>query len=1053
MSGINNIGGSPSSGLQPLDPSTDPTYLNNPTFKALPAFVQQDLIQAFSTQELNAEFPNSSSPTLANPSLDDSMSTFFKLITEAKRNQQQQLAASDFIDQATRSKSSQAAALQAASLADAITQRNVAAANTQAQAQQAINELQQQLNQMQTQQNGEESKIQSLNNGNGSEKSQFAALTTNYNTFITAVKKLPGVIDNGNGYYTIPKDQTAAYNSLVATYQGQVNSFNSYWGGRLGDINTYNSNTNTYNSNVSVNNQYIQNFINQYNLNDSIVKNNVNIPTEVTAGLRNTSGYSGSQSAPGQIPTTGLATIYSYPPPSYAYSIASYGPPAVQDLPTFPTYDAQQVYPAVYSGLYKAQVQPLDNAIALNTSYWSFLSLQILHSPPDSTPDPLLNFKPIARRILQPTIVDPVQPNQTDPQGAGSLSVEVIGLSSPHIQGLLAKASLAQAVENLSLNLTQEQKTQLVNQLLILSTGLISTTSLESLFPSLGPIADLLANLPKDSPAISLLFSIAFSNSIQEAIGQGLTLQALQTLIQSNPLLQNLTPQDLSNLATALNVGLLLVAAKLLEANLGVPGLLASILPSLLPPELQAQLLQQVGNGQQQNQTDLVAQLQAAFINQGFTPQVAAFLANFAVNLNNQGLLTPNSPVVSPNDINQQLLLDSIKANLLLGGAQSSDLAQQPGLNNALNGDLFNPVNQNVDISNPNILNNALNGDLFNPVNQNVDISNPNILNNALNGDLFNPVNQNVDISNPNILNDSLNADLLNAANQSADINNQSILNDFLSADLINSANQGADINRQAILNNSLNADLIASNQVLNLIQADAIAREALQRTFAEESNNAVPVSANQFKSDLQNNLIDLGVSTPIALSVAREAVIIPRESVGIPPLTSAVANTAGQANAAQPAAQPVETPTPSTRLSREQLLTILEQLFPKLVLPHLGEELTRLVTLQLANTLYGTPNPDSRDLDDVKSPLSLINTLQNQLYHLNIQQDTKQATAITDAFKETLLPTTDFYAFSLKVMDPAFLFIYSGNTGIMYSGISQPSNLNNWKRSIDIAV
>ena len=93
--------------------------------------------------------------------------------------------------------------------------------------------------------------------------------------------------------------------------------------------------------------------------------------------------------------------------------------------------------------------------------------------------------------------------------------------------------------------------------------------------------------------------------------------------------------------------------------------------------------------------------------------------------------------------------------------------------------------------------------------------------------------------------------------------------------------------------------------------------------------------------------------------------------------------------------------------------------------------------------TLFGTPHPDSRTIADVKSPYSLVQVIQNQLYHLHLDQNKEWTETVSQTFKETIKSMESFYSFSLKLMDPAYLLVYSG---IIYGDQGR-------KKSVDIPI
>lgn len=914
MSDITNVGGS--SNLQSF------SYIQSPVFQSLPPTIQDSLIRSFTTDELNERFsgPTVGVPSLLSPSTiyGDSINDFFKSLNDAKVQLNQQFRTSDFIDQLTRRRDSQAAGLAALGLVDQFSIRAAAVIAAQNEAAQKTNQLQAQATTMKNLVDAQNARINNINSQNSTDISQFQNFRNQYNAYIQALAS--NGIPVANGLAVIPKGKEAVYNSLTSSYQNSVNQINNYWSSRGSAIRNYNSATNSYNQTVQPNNDWVTNFIKDNDLQSYLDKNNITVPVQTTASNIREDGIGSWESAPSTVGGEGPFLVPIPAPSSFANAEAngSYNRTA-STIPSITVFDTQAVSQVMDDKMYEKYVTPIDSVISYNVQYWGFLRILSIFNPnQDYTPDPLLNYKPLSRKLVPNTIIDVAQPIGTSAQGAGTLAIQSIGLDNPHITGILGQAALAQAIRNLGLDLTKEQIAQLSNQVLALSLGLIGQNSLDALLPSLGPILSNLSSLPPDSPALSLLFSLSFANRIQELTGQGLTADAIQALINGSGIaaLQNLSPADLEALTATLNLGLLLVSTKLLESSLGLPGLSAQLLLPLLPPELSTSILGQASAANQQSNADLQTQLQANFIAQGFPQEEATFLADLGVSLVNQNLLAPSSTSISQDSINQQMLIDSIKASLILSDSRAFDLAR-----------------------------------------------------------------------------------------------------------------------------------------------ADAIAREAVSRTFEDMGNQSTSVT--QFRSDLQSNLQDLNVRSTAADEVMRDIILTSAQDNSLQPqeLTSNTSATPSpNPSTPQPLSQPLsqlpsqpsrESPIPFTPLTQAELVAVLDQRATELLVPQLGAQLARQITEEIAQTLFGTPNPDPRDEAQVKSPLSLVNTVLNQVYHLKLNQNELYAEATSEAFKETIVTSKDFYAFSLKVMDPAYSLIYSAGTGLMYAG-HEPSN---WKKSIDIIV
>jgi hypothetical protein len=131
-------------------------------------------------------------------------------------------------------------------------------------------------------------------------------------------------------------------------------------------------------------------------------------------------------------------------------------------------------------------------------------------------------------------------------------------------------------------------------------------------------------------------------------------------------------------LETALNLGQLLAAAKLLEDNLGLKGLLAQLLPSIVPTLNAQEMIAQVRQEDKQGLAELYIQIKEDFIAKGYPEDKAQFFAQVGTELTQHGLLTPNVTTnISEKTINQPLLFNSIKSQLALSDKYSLPQSSQ----------------------------------------------------------------------------------------------------------------------------------------------------------------------------------------------------------------------------------------------------------------------------------------------------------------------------------------------------------------------------------------
>ena len=198
------------------------------------------------------------------------------------------------------------------------------------------------------------------------------------------------------------------------------------------------------------------------------------------------------------------------------------------------------------------------------------------------------------------------------------------------------------------------------------SVGVMGNQSLQALFPSVSPISKSLASLPADSPVFALLFAVSFANRIQEDANQGINKEGLQTFFKGIPELEGLTEKDQSKLEAILNLGQMMIALKMLENSLGLPGLTAQVLAPLSLLNKEAVLLEGAEE-RKPSLGNLQSRIEAKFIEEGYPKEEAQFLSQVGVQITDQGALTPAAASIPTSAaINKPLLIDSVKAALVL---------------------------------------------------------------------------------------------------------------------------------------------------------------------------------------------------------------------------------------------------------------------------------------------------------------------------------------------------------------------------------------------------
>lgn len=667
MSNIDPVGNQP-------NPSISPT--TNTTTSDQLTFIQDTLVQSLNSSQLNALFPTN--PNLSTPNQGfPTLAQFISTITQSSLEFRHQLSVSDFIDQLTRRKPSQSAALQAAALAQLFAKRDNALQQETDLTQAEMNKL----TGIQTEVSQLKDQVDQVNQGNAEEQARAAQQLENYNQFIDALKTQLGASENSDGTFTIPPgsspDETASrlelYNQLAAQYSQQTRDFNSYVKTRRDLLNQYNTEANAHNDLRDANQRTLDQLINTYQLTTILDQNQISlqIPSAETRDV--------SELFDNLIPTQTIdglpADIEVGTPPAWVETSRDQVP-ALSPISYPELTDKQlgQIKDAIFTSLYNSVIAPL-NVSQQMINQWAFLNMLNAYRPvQDTVPDPLLNTKPLIKRIIPASLTDEAAPigSYAPSQGASALAIQAIGLSNPHLENLLNKALLTQTIKELNQNqlnniLDEAQQNEFYHQLLLLSASLLGTNSLQSLLPSINPITPYLANLPKNSPAYSILFSLSFVNRIQELTQNQLTSVALETLIDHSPQFAQLTAEQktaLTNeLAPILNLSLLMMATKLLAANLGETNLTAQLLSSILPSSIDPSVL----NPQSPDST-LQPRLKHHFIEQGYQSQEAQFLAQVGSELVSQGPLAPSATAISPQTIQTSLLTDSIKANLVLAG-------------------------------------------------------------------------------------------------------------------------------------------------------------------------------------------------------------------------------------------------------------------------------------------------------------------------------------------------------------------------------------------------
>ena len=335
--------------------------------------------------------------------------------------------------------------------------------------------------------------------------------------------------------------------------------------------------------------------------------------------------------------------------------------------------NGQVLYDGIYRGLYDVKIVQLDRQIAQIMLYWQFTQKQKA-TQQVSSHDPLLNTKPLSQRIFPDSTKAPSKKTVTASGAVGMFPLQAVGVDSSQLEMILGKALLMDALKNLELKILKEKDAKnieeklavIADKLLLFSTGMMAKQSLQALLPSVNPISQPLSTLPSDSPVFALLFALSFANRVEEEANLGINKEALKTFLQEIPELEELSEEDQLQLEAILNLGQLMVASKMIETTLGMPGLTAQILTPLSSLNQEATLLE--GEAERKPVLEnLKTNIETKFIDEGYPKEAAQFLSHVGVQLSEQGPLTPSAASVpTPAAVNKPLLIDSVKAALVL---------------------------------------------------------------------------------------------------------------------------------------------------------------------------------------------------------------------------------------------------------------------------------------------------------------------------------------------------------------------------------------------------
>jgi hypothetical protein len=342
---------------------------------------------------------------------------------------------------------------------------------------------------------------------------------------------------------------------------------------------------------------------------------------------------------------------------------------------TYSPVNPQSLKNNVQQSLNQSVLGPLQAQNDQLYSSWAFSSQQILYFTPENTAvDPLSNTKKLTKKLFPDSYVNSQAPIEESAPATGVNSLTGVGVQgASHILNLLSKALTSEVLSKYNTNVPDQKIQKVADSLYLFTQSLIKTSSFQSILPSLVPLSEVLANLPSNSPVYALLFSISFANRTLET--SSVTPNTLQSFIESQiPELKGISKENLANISAAVNLGLLLTSLSLIAKVSGVPGLSQQLVQQILPPNLAATAISQAAKENAQELESQQSKLKQFYLNQGFAQQEAEFLTQFATNVvQNNVTLAPTLTSVSANNIQEDLLKQSLQANLIFSGYQQDE--------------------------------------------------------------------------------------------------------------------------------------------------------------------------------------------------------------------------------------------------------------------------------------------------------------------------------------------------------------------------------------------
>ncbi len=445
------------------------------------------------------------------------------------------------------------------------------------------------------------------------------------------------------------------YNQAVATLQSQLNAYNSALGSYANAVTAYNNATTTYNA-----------------INTEITARNTLVAklTPPLAPLPLLPTATTVSASAGVLPAAPSTISFSLSPlsnPTFStYNSTATAPPTLSLLgaaPSFTVPSLTQYISSFFSPTFAAllytltsQNTTLNSLDTLRNKRW-FDPNALVHdvnSDSPTKPDASLNV-----------------PQSTDTGGGVSSATTVAGLDNPHLINILNKAGITKAFQQF----TPQNADEVVSTILLISAGLLISSSLQAIPGTLGALGSHLSKLKPSSPALSIVTALSVLNRNLELANSTALTTTIQNLIAKNPTTASLSPTDQAALASqisaSISLSLILLSAKTLSETLGLPGLPAQLLasiPGLSPSTLQT-IFSNASVSAGQEQATLLANLKQGFVAQGFNATQSAFLASVAATTVRNQYIQPSATTASYQTINYNTVVSSLAAQLLLNNS------------------------------------------------------------------------------------------------------------------------------------------------------------------------------------------------------------------------------------------------------------------------------------------------------------------------------------------------------------------------------------------------